>query len=102
MENKTSITPTELNKLLNEGKQVVILDIRSKNEYNEKHIAGAINIPVEKIEEGEFIPEKDTIIITACSKGGSRSERAAHRIRTNVQNKVYFLEGGTFGYCDNK
>lgn len=102
MENKTSINLAELNQLLKEGKQILILDVRSATEYNEKHIPGAINIPVENIEAGNYIPQKDTVIVTACGKGGGRSERAAQSIRGNSQNKVFFLEGGTLGYCENK
>lgn len=97
---KPSITLAELKQLLSELKNILIIDVRSKEEYFEAHIPFAGNLPVEIIESGAFIPEPDKIIITACGKGGGRSERAANYLCENTNNKVYFLEGGTFGWFE--
>ncbi len=97
---KPSITLAELKQLLSELKNILIIDVRSKEEYFEAHIPFAGNLPVEIIESGAFIPEPDKIIITACGKGDGRSERAANYLRENTNNKVYFLEGGTFGWFE--
>ncbi len=94
----TTITLAELKQLLSNKNNIMIVDVRSKEEYNEKHIPFSVNLPIEIIEAGNFIPEPGKIIITACGKGGGRSERAAKYLRNNSNNEVYFLDGGTFGW----
>jgi rhodanese-related sulfurtransferase len=76
--------------------------VRSKIDYNEKHISFAGNLPIEIIEAGSFIPEPGKIIITVCGKGGGRSEKAANYLRENNNNEVYFLDGGTLGWLKNE
>lgn len=98
---KTAITPAELKLLLNNKNNIMIIDVRSKEEFNEKHIPFAGNLAIEIIETGNFIPEPDKIIITVCGKGRGRSERAATYLRNNNSNDVYFLAGGTFGWIEN-
>lgn len=98
---KTTITRAELNQLLNNKNIIMVIDVRSKEEYNEKHIPFAGNLPIEIIEAGSFIPEPGKIIVTACGKGGGRSERAAKYLREHNKNEVYFLEGGTFEWLAN-
>lgn len=98
---KTTITRAELKQLLEDKENIMVLDVRSKDEYNEKHIPFAGNLPIEVIETGIFIPEPGKIIVTACGKGGGRSERAAKYLRENSKNDIYFLDGGTFGWMEN-
>lgn len=98
---KTTITRAELNQLLNNKNNIMVIDVRDKEEYIEKHIPFAGNLPIEIIEAGNFIPEPGKIIITACGKGGGRSERAAKYLREHNKNEVYFLEGGTFEWLAN-
>lgn len=102
METKVSINLAELNQLLSSNKGVAVIDVRSEAEYNEKHIPTAINIPVEQIESGKKNFDLPNIIITACGKGGGRSERAAKFIRENYTAEAYYLEGGTFGWFENE
>lgn len=99
---KTTITRAELKQLLNNKNNIMVIDVRNKEEYNEKHIPFAGNLPIEIIEAGNFIPEPGKIIITACGKGGGRSERAAKYLRESSNNEVYFLDGGTFGWVENE
>lgn len=99
---KTNITRAELKQLLNNQNSLMVVDVRSKAEYNEKHIPFAGNLSIELIEAGNFIPEPGKIIVTACGKGGGRSERAAEYLRNNTKNEVYFLDGGTFGWLENE
>ena len=99
---KPSITLSELKQLLSELKNILIIDVRNKVEYFEAQIPFAGNLPVEIIESGAFIPEPGKIIITVCGKGGERSERATNYLRETTNNKVYFLEGGTFGWFEKE
>lgn len=100
MKKKTSISLAELKQLLDTNKNVQIIDVRSEEEYLETHIPIAKNISIDKIEEIDI--SKDEIIITACGKGGGRSEKAAELIRNKTNTTVYFLENGTFGWFENE
>lgn len=99
---KTTITHAELKQLLNNKENIMVIDVRSREEYNEKHIPFAGNLPIEIIEAGNFIPESGKIIIAACGKGCGRSEKAAKYLRENSNNEVYFLDGGTFEWLENE
>ncbi len=95
---KTSITLNELKDMIMSNLPLMILDVRSKEEYTESHIPSASNLPLKIIEEVGFLPEPGKIVITICSKGAGRSERAASELRVQFNSEVYFLEGGTLGW----
>lgn len=98
MKETKSISQSEVKELIQKGQKILIIDVRSQEEYNKGHIPNAVNISIEQIEMGELDFEKDTIIITACGKGGGRSESASKYIRDKYKLDVYFLEEGTFGW----
>jgi rhodanese-related sulfurtransferase len=100
MKETKKISQLELKELIQNGQKLLIIDVRSQEEYDKQHIPNAINSPIEQIEKGELDIEKDTIIVTACGKGGGRSESASNYIQKIYSQDVYFLEGGTFGWFD--
>jgi len=60
------ISVEEAKKLVAEGKAVLI-DVRSAESYKSSHIKGAPNVPLSKLESGDFkdLP-KDKLIIAYC------------------------------------
>jgi rhodanese-related sulfurtransferase len=91
----------ELQQLLKQSPdQITIIDVRNPEEYAEKHIPGAINIPVGELESHSHGLSKQAIIITACGKGGGRSAQAAEKLKQLGFSKAIFLCGGTFGWYD--
>lgn len=54
----------------------VIIDVRTKEEFNVKHIKNAINIPVQALEKYYSTIPKDRELIVYC-RSGSRSKVAA-------------------------
>jgi len=60
-----------------EGK-VLVIDVRGPQAYAEGHVPGAINIPIEQLQNkiDEMKVPKNTTIVTVCEHGG-RSSRAA-------------------------
>lgn len=102
MEKKKSIDLIELNRLLKSGDGVIVIDVRSEEEYKEKHIPFAINISTEKIESKKTNFDLNKTIVTVCGSGGGRSDRAANFIRENYNIEAYFLEEGTFGWIENE
>lgn len=59
----------------------LILDVRSPEEFAERHIPGAINLPNEAIgvEEISELPDKEQRILVYC-RSGNRSKQAAEKL----------------------
>ncbi len=70
---KSSLTP-KLKKLMDEG--AIIIDVRSPQEYDDGHIRGSKNIPLNIIaQRADTIKSWDKPVITVC-KSGVRSSSA--------------------------
>ena len=59
----------------------IILDVRRMDEFAERHIPGAINIPNEQIGEDPIpqLPDKDQLILVYC-RSGNRSKQASEKL----------------------
>ena len=84
--------------ILLKKQQFKIIDVRSKEEFEEKHIPGAIHIEMSQIEIANQLFDKNDIIITACGKGGGRSMDASGKFKEMGFENIYWLCGGTFGW----
>lgn len=72
---------------------VVILDVRTKEEYNNNHIENAINIPLNEITaENRTLPSKETTILVYC-QSGNRSKQAASKLVSLGYLDVYDFGG---------
>jgi rhodanese-related sulfurtransferase len=60
----------------------IILDVRSKGEYQGGHIKGSINIPVDVLSSNMGKLKKDKTIITCCASG-MRSASAKSILQSN-------------------
>lgn len=78
--------------------QIKIIDVRSKEEFSEKHIPGAIHIELSQINLANELFDKNDIIVTACGKGGGRSADASEKLKELGFKNTYWLCGGTFGW----
>ena len=67
--------------MMEEESGYIILDVRTAQEYSEKHIPGAINIPNETIgTEGiPELPDKEQLILVYC-RSGNRSKQASEKL----------------------
>jgi rhodanese-related sulfurtransferase len=83
------------NWLHEEGRDVVILDVREPNDHAHSRIEGAVNIPrgVLELEIDETIPDKNKTIVVYCG-GGGRSALAADVLQQMGYKNVYSLHGG--------
>ncbi len=93
-----AITCAKMKKMIDEEKDVVLIDVRTKEEYEEQHLSKAINIPNEKIKtitENENIT-KDTKIIVYC-RSGARSKNSANELINMGYKNVYDL--GAISNC---
>jgi len=91
------IEPAELAALVASGR-VLIVDVRSPAEFEAGCVTGAVNIPLETIGARASELPRDRIIVTACGKGGGRSDRAACELRALGLTSVRSLCGGTDGW----
>ena len=75
------ITMDEAVVMMEEETGYVILDVRTPEEFAEKHIPGAINIPNETIGTDEItqLADKDQLILVYC-RSGIRSKQASEKL----------------------
>ncbi len=80
--------------LVREGAKLV--DVRTAAEYEEKHVEGAVNVPVDAIGSRDLGP-KDKPIVVYC-QSGRRSARAAETLRSRGYVNVYDIGGMSSWY----
>lgn len=83
----------ELKNKINQG--ALLIDVRSKQEYQEGHLPGAINIPEYEIVKRvqREIPRKNQLIVVYCQYGG-RSRNVYTIMRRMGYSNIYNLYGG--------
>lgn len=77
----------------------IILDVRSKSEYQGGHVKGSINIPVDTLGTNLSKLKKEIPIITCCASG-MRSASAKSILKSNGFTKVH--NGGGWMSLQNK
>ena len=77
------ITPAEAKVLMDSEDGYIILDVRTPEEFAERHIEGAILIPDYEIGEKaeNVLTDKDQLILVYC-RSGRRSKIAANELAT--------------------
>lgn len=82
----SKLTIEEIKNLMNEN-DYVIIDVRTRQEFEEEHLEGAINIAVDELSSSVF--DKEKIIFVYCTSG-NRS-KSAYNFLQNSGYKVYDL-----------
>ena len=93
-----NVTCTEKQEILKD-KSAVLIDVRSKEEFDESHLKNAINIVYDQIVEGLDIYgtiDFNTPIVVYC-KSGARSSAAAKALLKAGYKKIYNL--GAMSNC---
>ena len=96
--NYINIDNEKLKKMINE-KDTLLIDIRTKEEFDEKNIDGAINIPLQNLMQDidEIIDYKDKSVIIYC-RSGHRSIIACNLLEMEGFKHIYNLEKGIIEY----
>ena len=89
---------TDYTQLVKEG--AIILDVRSKAEFESGHIKGSINIPVDQLGNNLNKWKDKNKPIIACCASGMRSASAKALLKSNGYLKVY--NGGGWRSLQNK
>lgn len=91
-------TKVEYAQLVKDG--AIILDVRSKGEFDGGHIKGSINISVDKLFGNlDKLKDKNKVIITCCASG-MRSASAKSLLQSKGYTQVY--NGGGWMSLQNK
>lgn len=92
---ETKVTIDEAKKIVDENEDLVILDVRTQDEYDEGHIKNAILIPYNTIEENidKIDKYKDKPILVYC-RTGRRSAIAVKTLIDNGFTKIYHMSEG--------
>ncbi|MGL4913140.1 MAG: rhodanese-like domain-containing protein [Romboutsia sp.] len=96
--NYININNEKLNKLVKQ-KDALLLDIRTKDEYEEKNIQNSINIQLHDLlyNIDEIEDYKDKPVIIYC-RSGHRSITACNLLSMEGFTKLYNLEKGIIDY----
>ena len=88
------ITAEEAKNRMDSDDTIIILDVRTQEEYEESHIPGAILIPNESIgtEKQEQLPDMDQEILVYC-RSGNRSAQAAKKLVEAGYTQIYDFGG---------
>jgi rhodanese-related sulfurtransferase len=92
----TKITPLEAQKMMDtvEADQLIVLDVRNQEEFDEGQVRNAVLLPVNEIQEKApgILPDKNQVILVYC-KAGSRSETAAKQLIEMGYTRVFDFGG---------
>ena len=79
-------TPVNFSELVKNG--AIIVDVRTKGEYQGGHIKGSINIPLDTLSSNLSKLKKDKTVITCCASG-MRSASAKNILKSNGFQEVH-------------
>ena len=90
----TQISMDEAIVMMEEETDYIILDVRTVEEFAEKHIPNAINVPNEIIGEEDIaeLPDKEQLIFVYC-RSGNRSKQASEKLAALGYTNVYEFGG---------
>jgi rhodanese-related sulfurtransferase len=89
-----TIDSKEAKEIMEQNEDIIILDVRTEEEFREGHIKGAILLPDYEVEEKaeEVLVDKSTTILVYC-RSGRRSASAAKALLTLGYTKIYDFGG---------
>lgn len=101
-QNKTEINSLDVKTLVNKNPKIIILDVRTANEFNQGHIKGAINIDIRQPDFYTQINKlnKNAYYIVHC-RTNHRSTTAVNYMTGNGFKNIYQMMDGFNGWILN-
>ena len=97
--NYKNISSNELKELIKNNENILLIDVRSEDEFEDINIETSINIPLQdllyNIDELQDNNDKDIVIY--C-RSGHKSITACNLLAMEGFDKLYNLEDGIIGY----
>ena len=79
------------------NKEMIILDVRTEQEYKDGHIPGSILIPLQELENRLDELKKDEKYLVVC-RSGSRSAQASELLVSNGFKHITNMQGGMLNW----
>lgn len=93
-----TITPSELASLLQVGKQLDLIDVRTPVEFREVHVEFARNVPLDRLDPKAIQADRrgnaEQPLYVVCRSGG-RGKQACEKFQAAGISNVINVEGGT-------
>ncbi len=91
------VTVEEAKSLVESNVSLIIVDVRTREEYDSSHIEGAILIPVSELEGriNELSKEKELLIY--C-RTGNRSSNSVNILKANGYTKIFHMNDGIIAW----
>jgi rhodanese-related sulfurtransferase len=83
----------EVKLALQTNKKIQIIDVRSKEEYDQAHIPNALNISLQELQASISQLDKEFQFVTTCGKGGGRSKDGAKLLKEFGLNAIWLCGG---------
>ena len=102
-QNKIEVNSKKVNKMIRRDKKLIVLDVRTAEEFNEGHIKGAINIDIRQPDALEKIDKLDhnAKYIVHCRTNHRSKTASDHMIQSGFKT-VYQMMDGITGWNQNK
>ena len=88
------LSPEEAKKIMDGQEPFILLDVRTMSEFKERHIKGAMLIPVNELSErsDKELPDKNALILLYC-RSGARSKTATNMLAKLGYTNLYDIGG---------
>lgn len=103
MDSIAYVEPQELADILthkDNAEEIVVIDVRSVDEYDEGHIKGAVNLPSDMWSNPAFVDDaikrfvSSSTVVFHCAQSRIRGPTCAKIFRDGIQNAVGESKGG--------
>lgn len=95
MAGRPTIDPSHLREMLAAATPPRVLDVRTPGEFENAHIPGAYNVPLDLLREHheEIVRHLDEDVVLAC-RSGQRAAQAGEMLRGAGLANIHILKGG--------
>lgn len=93
------VTVQEARSLIEDKPDLVILDVRTASEFEDGHIEGAVNIPVQELSARLDELSNEDELLVYC-RTGNRSAQAVDILQDVGFTKIYHMNAGITGWIE--
>ncbi len=91
------VTVEEAKSLVESNVSLIIVDVRTREEYESGHIEGAILIPVSELEGRIIELSKEEELLIYC-RTGNRSSNSVNILKANGYTKIFHMNDGIIAW----
>ena len=94
-----TITPEELNRRIEAGGRVDLIDVRTPAEFRELHAEAARSVPLDVLDPSSMADSRSGGPLYVICRSGSRARRAVEQLAAAGLSDVVNVEGGTLAWA---